>query len=48
LIERAAKLPIRSAIQLTDARRTVLETGIRLHRWWEARWRELEDGPLLQ
>jgi hypothetical protein len=26
----------------------VLETGIELHRWWEARWRALESSTLLK
>ena len=33
---------------LQEGRRAVLETGIALHRWWEARWRELDGSPLLE
>ncbi len=29
-------------------RLAVLETGIALHRWWEARWLELAGGALLE
>jgi DNA-binding PadR family transcriptional regulator len=38
----------RGEVELAESRRRVLETGIRLHRWWEARWTELGDAPLLQ
>ncbi len=38
----------RGDIELAEPRRRVLETGIRLHRWWEARWTELEGGSLLE
>jgi DNA-binding PadR family transcriptional regulator len=38
----------RGRVELTDGRRLVLETGIELHRWWEARWRELGNSPLLK
>ena len=38
----------RGEVELTPQRRQVLETGIRLHRWWEARWSELEDPALLE
>lgn len=35
-------------VELTPQRRAVLETGIALHRWWEARWGELEASGLLE
>jgi DNA-binding PadR family transcriptional regulator len=35
-------------IEIAPRRRAVLETGIALHRWWEARWRELEGSSLLK
>jgi DNA-binding PadR family transcriptional regulator len=35
-------------LEITPQRRAVLETGIALHRWWEARWRELEVAGLLK
>ncbi len=38
----------RGEAEMPERRRAVLETGIALHRWWEARWRELDGGPLLQ
>ena len=38
----------RGELELTAGRRAVLETGIELHRWWEARWRELGESPLLK
>ena len=38
----------RGEVEVPAPRRAVLETGIALHRWWEARWRELADGPLLE
>jgi PadR family transcriptional regulator AphA len=38
----------RGELELTGGRRAVLETGIELHRWWEARWRELESSTLLK
>jgi DNA-binding PadR family transcriptional regulator len=38
----------RGELELSAGRRAVLETGIELHRWWEARWRELERSPLLE
>lgn len=38
----------RGAVELSDGRRLVLETGIELHRWWEARWRELGNSSLLK
>jgi PadR family transcriptional regulator, regulatory protein AphA len=38
----------RGEVELTAGRRTVLQTGIELHRWWEARWRELGSGTLLE
>jgi DNA-binding PadR family transcriptional regulator len=38
----------RAQVELTDGRRLVLETGIELHRWWEARWQELGSSPLLK
>lgn len=38
----------RGEVELTGGRRAVLETGIELHRWWEARWRELESSTLLK
>ena len=31
----------RGEVELTGGPPAVLETGIELHRWWEARWREL-------
>ena len=34
--------------ELAGGRRAVLETGIELHRWWEARWRELAGSSLLK
>jgi DNA-binding PadR family transcriptional regulator len=37
----------RGEVEIPSRRRVVLETEIALHRWWEARWRELADGPLL-
>jgi hypothetical protein len=30
----------RGELELTAGRPAVLETGIELHRWWEARWRD--------
>jgi DNA-binding PadR family transcriptional regulator len=38
----------RGDINVPARRRSVLETGIALHRWWEARWTELEGGALLE
>ena len=38
----------RGEVEVPPRRRRVLDTGIALHRWWEARWRELADDPLLQ
>jgi DNA-binding PadR family transcriptional regulator len=38
----------RGEVELADGRRAVLETGIALHRWWEARWRELGGSSLLK
>jgi DNA-binding PadR family transcriptional regulator len=38
----------RGRIDVPDPRRRVLETGIELHRWWAARWREMGGGPLLE
>ncbi len=38
----------RGDVELPEQRRKVLETGILLHRWWEARWTELEGTSLLQ
>jgi DNA-binding PadR family transcriptional regulator len=38
----------RGEVELSDGRRAVLETGIELHRWWEARWRRLGGSPLLE
>ena len=38
----------RSEVELTAGRRLVLETGIELHRWWEARWREVGSSTLLK
>ena len=38
----------RGGLELPPGRRAVLETGIRVHRWWEQRWRELEDPSLLK
>ena len=38
----------RGEVELTEGRRAVLETGIALHRWWEARWRELGASSLLE
>ena len=35
-------------VDITPQRRAVLETGIALHRWWEARWTELERSGLLK
>ena len=35
-------------LDITPQRRAVLETGIALHRWWQARWRELEGSGLLK
>jgi PadR family transcriptional regulator, regulatory protein AphA len=35
-------------LELTPQRRAVLEKGIALHRWWEARWSELEASGLLK
>jgi PadR family transcriptional regulator AphA len=35
-------------VELAPQRRAVLDTGIALHRWWEARWRELEGAGLLK
>lgn len=36
------------ALEITPPRRAVLDTGIALHRWWEARWAELERSGLLK
>ncbi len=38
----------RGEVELPEGRRAVLETGIALHRWWEARWRELGSSTLLE
>jgi PadR family transcriptional regulator, regulatory protein AphA len=38
----------RGDIKVPARRRSVLETGIALHRWWEARWTELEGASLLE
>jgi PadR family transcriptional regulator, regulatory protein AphA len=38
----------RGELQVPPRRRSVLDTGIELHRWWEARWRELGDSSLLE
>lgn len=38
----------RGEVELAEGRRAVLETGIALHRWWEARWRELGASSLLE
>jgi DNA-binding PadR family transcriptional regulator len=38
----------RSEVELTAGRHLVLETGIELHRWWEARWREVGASTLLK
>ena len=38
----------RGEVELTGGRQAVLETGIELHRWWEARWRELGASSLLE
>jgi DNA-binding PadR family transcriptional regulator len=38
----------RGEVEIPSRRGAVLDTGIALHRWWEARWRELADGPLLE
>ncbi len=38
----------RGELTVPPRRRLVLDTGIELHRWWEARWRELADRPLLE
>jgi PadR family transcriptional regulator AphA len=38
----------RGEVELTAGRRAVLETGIELHRWWEARWRRLGADALLE
>jgi PadR family transcriptional regulator, regulatory protein AphA len=38
----------RGDVELAEGRRAVLETGIALHRWWEARWRELGSSSLLE
>ena len=35
-------------VEIAPQRRAVLETGIALHRWWAARWRELEGSGLLK
>ena len=35
-------------VQMPARRLAVLETGIALHRWWEARWGELEGSGLLE
>jgi PadR family transcriptional regulator, regulatory protein AphA len=38
----------RGEVELSAGRRAVLETGIELHRWWEARWRRLGADALLE
>ena len=38
----------RGDVTLSAQQRAVLETGIRLHRWWEQRWSELEGSGLLE
>jgi PadR family transcriptional regulator, regulatory protein AphA len=38
----------RGEVELSAGRRVVLDTGIELHRWWEARWRELGESALLK
>jgi PadR family transcriptional regulator, regulatory protein AphA len=38
----------RGEVDVPPRRRQVLDTGIALHRWWEARWRELAGNALLQ
>ena len=38
----------RSEVELTPGQQVVLETGIELHRWWEARWREVGASTLLK
>ena len=38
----------RGEVEVAPQRRKVLETGIALHRWWAARWDELDASPLLQ
>jgi DNA-binding PadR family transcriptional regulator len=35
-------------VEMPARRLAVLETGIALHRWWEARWAELEGSGLLE
>jgi hypothetical protein len=35
-------------MEITSQRLAVLETGIVLHRWWEARWKALEGSGLLK
>ena len=38
----------RGEVRLTVGAGLVLETGIELHRWWEARWIELGGSALLK
>jgi DNA-binding PadR family transcriptional regulator len=38
----------RGEVALPPQRRKVLQTGIALHRWWEARWKELGEASLLE
>ena len=38
----------RGEVELTAGRRAILETGIELHRWWEARWRRVGEDALLE
>jgi len=38
----------RGEVELSAGRQAVLETGIELHRWWEAHWRELGGSALLK
>ena len=46
--ERVRAAADRGEVEVPAQRRRVLETGIALHRWWEARWRELADSSLLE